>query len=318
MTVKAKIKILKNFLGSCYKSSDEYLFHCPKCEHHKKKLSVNIEKDKFKCWICDYRGSAVMRLVRRHGTYIDYKNWLKFVEDGDVSSISFDDILRKLTGESQELNKTEESVTLPDGYKTLISNDSLSTLPARRFLDSRGITAHDVLKWKIGYCTKGSFRGRVVVPSFNLNGDVNYFIARTYDGHHRKYMNPSVSKDIVFNELYVDFTDDLVLVEGVFDAIIAGNAVPILGTTLRDDSRLFKRIVSNRTPVYIALDKDALEKEQAIIQRLLSYNVDVFKIDLGDKPDVGEMTKEEFAQAKDKAVFVDDSTSLYSRISSIN
>jgi len=44
----------------------------------------------------------------------------------------------------------------------------------------------------------------------------------------------------------------------------------------------------------------------------------VFKIDLGDKPDVGEMTKEEFAEAKDKAVFVDDSTSLYSRISSIN
>jgi len=318
MTVKAKIKILKNFLGSCYRSGDEYLFHCPKCEHHKKKLSVNIEKDKFKCWICDYRGSAVMRLVRRHGTYIDYKNWLKFVEDGDVSSISFDDILRKLTGESQELNKTEESVDLPDGYKTLVNNDSLSTLPARRFLDSRGITTHDVLKWKIGYCTKGSFRGRVVVPSFNLSGDVNYFIARTYDGHHRKYMNPSVSKDIVFNELYIDFTDDLVLVEGVFDAIIAGNAVPILGTTLRDDSRLFKRIVSNRTPVYIALDKDALEKEQTIIRRLLSYNVDVFKIDLGDKPDVGEMTKEEFAEAKDKVVFVDDSTSLYSRISSIN
>ena len=270
MTIKGKIKILKNFLGPCYRSSDEYLFRCPKCDHHKNKLSVNIEKDKFKCWICDYRGSAV------------------------------------------------ESVDLPEGYKTLVNNESLSTLPARRFLDSRGITSEDILKWKIGYCTKGGFRSRIVVPSFSLSGNVNYFIARTYDDHHRKYMNPNVSKDIVFNELYVDFTDDLVLVEGVFDAIIAGNAVPILGTTLRDDSRLFKRIVTNKTPVYIALDKDALEKEQAIIRRLLSYNVDVFKIDLGDKPDVGEMTKEEFAQAKDKATFVDDSASLYSRISSIN
>lgn len=318
MTIKGKIKILKNFLGSCYRSSDEYLFRCPKCDHHKNKLSVNIEKDKFKCWICDYRGSAVMRLVRRHGTYIDYKGWLKYVDDDDASSITFDDILRKLTGESQELNKSEESVDLPEGYKTLVNNESLSTLPARRFLNSRGITSEDILKWKIGYCTKGGFRSRIVVPSFSLSGNVNYFIARTYDDHHRKYMNPNVSKDIVFNELYVDFTDDLVLVEGVFDAIIAGNAVPILGTTLRDDSRLFKRIVTNKTPVYIALDKDALEKEQAIIRRLLSYNVDVFKIDLGGKPDVGEMTKEEFAQAKDKATFVDDSASLYSRISSIN
>ena len=54
-------------------------------------------------------------------------------------------------------------------------------------------------------------------------------------------MNPEASRDIVFNQLYLDFDEDLTIVEGVFDAIIAGpNAVPILGSTLNEDSALRK------------------------------------------------------------------------------
>ena len=46
-----KLRIIKDFLGSYYKSKDEFLFHCPKCKHHNKKLSLNFDKNVFKCWI---------------------------------------------------------------------------------------------------------------------------------------------------------------------------------------------------------------------------------------------------------------------------
>ena len=62
-----QIKIIKEFLGSHYKSKDEYLFYCPKCKHHKKKLSLNFDKNVFKCWICDYIGKDIGKLVYSYG-----------------------------------------------------------------------------------------------------------------------------------------------------------------------------------------------------------------------------------------------------------
>ena len=110
---------------------------------------------------------------------------------------------------------------------------------------------------------------------------------------------------MVFNELYVDWATDLVLVEGIFDAIIAGNGVPILGSTLRQDSKLIQKIVFNDTPVYVALDSDAADKERKIIQTLLKYDVELYKIDVSGYEDVGSMSKEIFMERKENAVFVD-------------
>ena len=62
---------------------------------------------------------------------------------------------------------------------------------------------------------------------------LNYFVTRTYDNDWRKYLNPKASRDIVFNHLYLDFDEPLTIVEGVFDAIKAGeNSVPLLGSTI--------------------------------------------------------------------------------------
>ena len=60
----SKAKIVEEILGKYYNSGDEMLFHCPRCNHHKPKMSVNIDKDVFKCWVCDYSGTSIYRLVR--------------------------------------------------------------------------------------------------------------------------------------------------------------------------------------------------------------------------------------------------------------
>jgi hypothetical protein len=88
-----------------------------------------------------------------------------------------------------------------------------------------------------------------------------------------KYLNPPVSKNVVFNELFVDWDEPVILVEGLFDAIVAGqNAIPILGSTLREQSKLFQAIVINDSPVYLALDEDAKKKQDYIVKLFFKYD----------------------------------------------
>jgi len=202
--------------------------------------------------------------------------------------------------------KVEEEivVNLPEEFVSLANNNnSIQAKVARNYLTKRGIDEKDILFWKIGYCPSGEYAGRIIVPSFNEDGDCNYFIGRTYQNDWRKYMNPQAAKSkIVFNELYVDWEEDLVLTEGVFDAIVAGkNSVPILGSSLKEQSRLFKKIIENDTPVYVALDPDAEEKASSLIQNLIKYGAEVYKIEVSPYNDVGEMPKKEFLKRKEAA-----------------
>ena len=88
--------------------------------------------------------------------------------------------------------------------------------------------------------------------------------------------------------------------------MIAGpNSVPILGSTLRENSKLFQQIVKNDTPVYVGLDIDAEAKSKKIIKDLLNYGIEIYKIDTSDYDDIGSMTKNEFLKRKNQAVLYD-------------
>lgn len=310
MSTEKKLGVLKDFLGPSYRVGDEHLFTCPKCKHHKKKLSVNIEKDSFKCWICDYKSPSIFRLVRRYGSFNQRKLWEELVGRIDLSSGNTDLRSVIMSIDAKQLPEEEDVITLPNEFKTLTGkNNHISSLKVRKYLKSRGITKDDILKWKIGYCPTGEYEGRVIVPSFNMDGRVNYFIARTYEDEWVKYKNPPAQKDIVFNELYVDWESDLVIVEGVFDAIVAGNSIPLLGSSLREDSRLFSKIVKHDTPLYIALDADAESKAIKLIESFLKYDMEIYKIDVSGFSDVGTMPKEIFRQRKEEAVPMAESLS---------
>ena len=113
-------------------------------------------------------------------------------------------------------------------------------------------------------------------------------------------MNPSVAKNkMIFNHLNLDFDDDLIITEGIFDAIIAGkNSVPVLGSSLREGSKLFQEIVKHDTPIYVALDKDAEKKAIQLSKRFLKHGIEVHKVDIGPFNDVGEMTRQQFIERK--------------------
>jgi len=300
-----KIKILKEILGDNNSVGSELLFFCPKCKHHKKKLSVNIEKDAFKCWVCDWHGKSIRRIVLRFGDYSQQKQW------NEISGIIEITDYEKIFSSNVILEK-EEILELPSDYISLCNKDiSLNSLEARRYLKERGITKQDILFWKIGFAISGEYDRRIIIPSFNINGKINFFIARRYDNKTwMRYKNPKANKDIIFNELMIDWSEDVTLVEGVFDAIKAKNSIPLLGSTLREDSKLFHQIIKHDSAIYIALDPDAEKKAEFLIKSLLAYGAEIYKIDISGKKDVGDMTHEEFLKRKKNAKLIKDSDYL--------
>ena len=147
---------------------------------------------------------------------------------------------------------------------------------------------------------------------------LNYFVTRSYDNDWKKYMNPNISRDIIFNYPYLDFDEDLIIVEGVFDAMKAGdNAVPLLGSTLNERSKLFSEIVKNDTPVYLALDPDAYKKTNKLISLFLRYDVQVHLVSVSPFSDVGEMNNKEFLQRKETATLLNSENYLLSKIMGI-
>jgi len=287
--MEEKLRIIRDILGGYRQSSSEFLFACPFCGHHKKKMSVNFGINCFKCWVCDSRGKNLYRLVRKFGNYQQKQKWLEL--DGRLDLSEFDQMFMEMNDE-----EIEQVTELPPHFVSLCNKHlPISSQRPLEYLYDRGITKKEILMWKIGFCTEGRYSGRIIVPSFNNAGNLNYFIARSYVGHRMKYLNPSISKNVIFNELFVDWNEPVILVEGLFDAITAGqNAIPILGSTLSEESKLFQAIVLNDSPVYLALDEDAQKKSDFMIKTLFRYDVDIKVIDTTNVEDVGSMSKEQF------------------------
>ena len=287
--MRNKKNILREVLGSGYDSRDETLYHCPFCKHHKKKLSVNVTKGFFKCWVCDTKG-AISYLIKRFGTIDDRHDWALLDQEVDFSTM---DLI---------FNQPEEKlppVKLPSEYMCLAKKDlPPAAKDAISYLWSRGIGHKDILYYKIGFCLTGKYKKRIIIPSFDEEGNCNYFVARSYSGDWLSYKNPPASKNIIFNDLLIDWTKPITLVEGPFDSIKMGNSIPILGSTLKETTKLFKKIAEKQTKVFIGLDEDALSKSMKIISLLLEYGLDVYKIDTSEIEDIGSITKTEAEDLK--------------------
>jgi len=291
--MNTKKEILNEILGTPYNSKNELLYFCPFCKHHKKKLSINLEKSVFKCWVCDTRG-GISYIVKRYGSREKRHQWELLNQEIDLS-----------LGESLFTTPLEEEQTLslPKEYLCLAHKHlPYSAREALSYLTARGISSPDILFYKIGYCDSGKYRKRIIIPSFNMEGKCNYFSARSYKNDWLKYKNPPVSKNIIFNDLLIDWKSPITLVEGAFDAIKISNSIPILGSTINENSNLFKKIVSQQPKVYLGLDRDVINKSLQIISSMLQYGVEVYFLDTSEIDDIGSVSKYEAEKLKENSL----------------
>ena len=73
---------------------------------------------------------------------------------------------------------------------------------------------------------------------------------------------------------------------------------------MREGSKIFQQIIKHDPAIYMALDPDAETKEFKMIESLLKYGIEVYKIPVKPYKDVGEMSKEEFYLRKKSATLI--------------
>ena len=236
------------------------------------------------CWVCNAKGKTLLGLFKK----------IKVSPDKIAELKSILGFTPKETAES-----TVVKVTLPKEFKPLInlSRTDIIAKHALMYLKKRGINKADILKYNIGYCEEGRYSGRVIIPSYDADGNLNYFIARAIDPDStKKYDAPKCNKnELIGLEYFINWNVPVILCEGIFDAIaIKRNAVPLLGKTI-PRALMMKLVQSNVKTVYVSLDRDALKDALKYAEELLNLGKDVYLVDLQDK-DPSEMGFEKFTK----------------------
>ena len=116
--MQKKLKIIKNILGSYHSSNDELLFYCPYCKHEKRKMSINIAKNVFKCWVCDTTGRDLRRIVRRFGSFKQLRSWDEITSRVDIGQFE------NLFYESDAEEPKEQVIKLPEEFKSLANGST--------------------------------------------------------------------------------------------------------------------------------------------------------------------------------------------------
>lgn len=296
---------IENILGKSQKRArDNYAFHCPFCNHRKPKLEINMVtneegKNFWECWVCKSRGQSVYSLVKQLKLpKSEAQEVLKYVKKGIKYEYKNDDV-----------------VELPKEFQSLVtaSNTSIIANKIRKYLNERGLSHNDFIKYNIGYTTTGDYGGRIIIPSYSESNRLNYFVGRTYERAYFKYKNPEASKDIVFFENLINWDKPIILCEGAFDAMsIRRNAVPILGKSL--SPALWKRLLTGKvTDIYIALDTDAQVQALEIAEKLIAAGFRVFLIELLGK-DPSEMGFKQFTELVQNATELDFSKIMLQKL----
>ena len=270
-------KVLKS-RGQSLKKNNEYMWWSPFITHHKPKLQVNIQTGKWHCWVSNQGGHNLYQLFKKVGAgYQDFK------------------LLNQLLGETtfyqKDTDKKSEVIQLPQEMKSLSDKKDKSIIKehALRFLRKRGITSEDIKRYNLGYCSEGVYQNRIIIPSYDSIGKLNYFVGRDFYASTLKYKNPPIPKDVIGFDLYVNWSLPIILVEGVFDAMsIKNNSIPLFGKTILP--KLYGKIVENKVKdIFIILDSDAFDDAIQITEKFVNEGISVnfVKLDGQDPNDLG-------------------------------
>lgn len=309
-----KIKFIESVFGSGRLSArgENIAVSCPECkgiDKGKKKLSIRLDDDLNHCWVCGWSACNLLALLMKHAnredvetyrrTFLPHANRKK--DEGAIDAIPL----------------------IPRGFKSLYchfdSNDP-DVKAVIRYVMARGLTKKDAAYFLLGVSDDYEYRRRVIMPSYDFEGRLNFVTTRAINDVVRpRYVNSKNSKsDVVFNELKIDWAQELVIVEGPFDLMkCPENSTCLLGSELNESHLLFSRLLEHNTPVVLCLDNDARKKMRSIAQKMMSYDLRVKVCQLPEGSDPGSLSKGQMLDVIRRATPWSREASLIDRIRSI-
>jgi len=277
-------RVLKS-QGQELSKENEYMWWSPFVNHHKPKLQVNIKNGKWHCWVSGQGGHNLFQLFKK--VKATKKQYQELNELSD--NFSFEYVPTK---------QENKEVKLPDEYKPMWTKSNSPTYKhALKYLKSRGVSEDDMIKYSIGYCEEGLYSNRIIIPSYDDEGKLNFFIGRDIFDSKLKYRNSPTPKDIIGFELFVNWEEPILLVEGALDAITSKvNSIPLFGKTIMNN--LKRKILEKKVKtLYVALDNDAVKDSMKIVEELMNEGIKVHMIKLTEK-DPNDIGYEKFTDIK--------------------
>jgi DNA primase len=267
----AVVDILEDIFGD-YKLHNDYrgqiAFDCPVCSYDikgleqgdgKGNLEINYKHNVYKCWVCaethDTHGS-LFKLIKKYGTPKQFKKYqLLRPDDTDVPKKVFKQI--KLPNEFIPFKDASFGLKMTPQYKQ-----------AWNYIKSRNITDLMIQMYNIGFCYQGPYENRIIIPSYDSESRLNYFVARSYLTKTKmKYKNPEVDKEsLIWNEHLINWDEPVYIVEGAFDSIFLPNSIPMLGKYMTEN--LFNKLYNNAKKIIIVLDPDAWNDAEKLYHKI--------------------------------------------------
>lgn len=268
------VDIIEDIFGD-FKTHNDYKHQisvdCPVCSYEikglddetdgKGNLEINYQYNVYKCWSCsETHGThgSLYKLIKKFGNNKLLKKYLILRPDDNEDAPKKEFKQAKLPENFISFANATKGIKLTIQYKQ-----------AYNYIKSRKITDEMVNKFNIGFCYEGEYQHRIIIPSYDIKGYLNYFIGRSYlNKPKRKYKNPDTQKELIlFNESLIDWNKPLYIVEGAFDSIFLDNALPMLGKYMGDD--LFNKIYDNaKNKIIIVLDPDAWENAVILYHKM--------------------------------------------------
>jgi hypothetical protein len=271
------LQLLQDVLGpSDEKSKGNHAFHCPFCNHRKKKLEIQPDYGAWACWTCHSKGKSIKSLLLK----------LK-VSDGIMQRYNVLAPKHKIFNNEVNLIK---SVELPKTFKPLWKKSkSPYWLKAYKYITNvRNITPMDIMKYNIGYSEDGRYSGMLIFPNYNSNGTLNFFTSRSYIGE-KRFVNDKVDRNVVGFELQLSNGLPLILTEGAIDAItLRINASPLYGTQFSNALKAY--ILDNDvSDVYMCLDPDAIKYQIDFLKYLNVFGVNAYNVIIPENHDINSL-----------------------------
>ena len=298
LLLEKRLNLIEKACGLSRRSKDgiNINIQCPFCnkKNGKTKLVIRVDNPVYHCWVCNKSGKDV--------TYLFSRFFKRYLSEAKAIFTSKKVILDEEEQKAAEICLPEDFELCPNITKGFNPNK----LAVKKYAALRGASEHKQWMLKLGASNEGDFNRSLIIPSFDDEGEINFYTCRKIDAltdNGRKYVNAEVPKsDIIFNEYLIDWSLPLTLVEGPLDLLKTNdNATCLLGSHLGENFKLFQQIVKHKTDVYLALDYDAYWKAQDIAKLLTAYDIKVWIVKADRERDVGDLSEAEFIDKLKKA-----------------
>jgi hypothetical protein len=267
---------------------DQIQVNCPHCAKlynnyepdYKYNLEINLSKKVYKCWKCEISG-PIPKLLKYYASKDIYNFYIENYNDIDYNfetKESDDEIYRQVILPKEFIPFSKMDKDLP------------SHLEAYNYLKfTRNISDKIISDLNIGFCEEGFYKNRIVIPSYDYENNLNYFITRTYINNKITYLKPKIHQDIIFNENKIDWNSTIYVVEGIFDYIsIPINTLCLLGKEFIPYT--FEKIIKYKPPLVFILDSDAIKQTIKYINIFKNMSINNIKfVELPHNYDIDEL-----------------------------